>query len=230
MGVIEPLLSKSWRKYLDQEFSQEYMVLLKFFLQHEIQSGKTIYPRVNEYFKALNLTPFDKVKVIIIGQDPYHGSGQAHGLSFSVNKGVSIPPSLLNIYKELESDLGITPASHGSLESWAMQGVLLLNSVLTVEHKKPGAHQGHGWEQFTDRVILQLNEKRKNLVFVLWGAHAQKKGKCINEKCHQVIRSAHPSPLSAYRGFFGSSPFSKINKYLVEHAISPINWNLSLLE
>ncbi len=219
-------LEPSWKVHLQDEFTKEYMQALKQFLLNEKAAGKILYPKGSEYFHALDLTPFDKVKIVILGQDPYHGPGQAHGLSFSVLPGVRIPPSLLNIYKELHSDLRISPVSHGYLESWAKQGVLLLNSVLTVEHKKAASHQGLGWEQFTDRIIAELNEKREHLVFILWGSYAQKKGRFIDTDCHCVLTSVHPSPLSAHRGFFGSKPFSKANAYLVSKGIEPIDWSL----
>ena len=202
------------------------MQVLRSFLQNEKQSGKQIYPRGNEYFRSMELTSFEQVKVVILGQDPYHGPGQAHGLSFSVRPDIKIPPSLVNMYKELESDLGIAPASHGFLEHWAQQGVLLLNSVLTVEHKQANSHQGRGWEDFTDRVIAELNERREHIVFILWGSYAQKKGRFIDTNRHLVLKSVHPSPLSAYRGFFGSKPFSKTNDYLMSHGIAAVDWQL----
>ena len=202
------------------------MQQLKVFLLNEKRAGKRIYPRGCEYFRALNLTPFNNVKVVILGQDPYHGPGQAHGLSFSVKHEQAIPPSLHNIYKELNADLGLVPASHGFLEPWAKQGVLLLNSVLTVEHKQAGSHQGKGWELFTDAVIRSLVKERKNLVFILWGNYAQKKGAFIDSREHCIIRSVHPSPLSAHRGFFGSRPFSRTNDYLASKSIEPIEWQL----
>ncbi|PJE80713.1 Uracil-DNA glycosylase [invertebrate metagenome] len=224
--MSEIRLESSWLIHLEDEFSKDYMNQLKYFLMEQKQQGKSIYPKGREYFRAMDLTSFDQVKVVILGQDPYHGPDQAHGLSFSVKPGVSIPPSLINIYKELESDLGISPVKHGFLEAWARQGVLLLNSVLTVEHKQAASHQGQGWEVFTDRIITVLNEKREHIVFVLWGGYAQKKGRYIDQSKHLIIRSAHPSPLSAYRGFFGSRPFSKTNAYLAHHGMKPINWRL----
>lgn len=219
-------LESSWKARLAPEFDKPYMAALRQFLVTQKQQGKTIYPLGSEYFRALDLTPFDAVKVVILGQDPYHGPNQAHGLSFSVRHGVPIPPSLFNIYKELASDLGIAPVSHGFLESWAQQGVLLLNSVLTVEHKQAASHQGQGWEQFTDQIIAELNQHRDNLVFILWGSYAQKKGRFIDENRHKVIRAVHPSPLSVYRGFFGSRPFSQTNDYLQQCGLTPINWQL----
>ena len=222
-------LESSWKQHIQDEFCKDYMHTLKSFLVQEKQQGKTIYPRGSEYFRALDLTPFESVKVVILGQDPYHGPGQAHGLCFSVRPDVRIPPSLVNMYKELQDDLGIPPASHGFLEHWARQGVLLLNSVLTVEHKQAASHQGRGWERFTDRVIAELNEQRENLVFILWGSYAQKKGQFINEDKHRVLKSVHPSPLSAHRGFFGSKPFSQTNSYLEKYGIAPIQWQLPAL-
>ncbi|WP_419831685.1 uracil-DNA glycosylase [Endozoicomonas atrinae] len=219
-------LESSWKAMLQDEFTKEYMQTLRSFLQHEKAQGKMIYPRGAEYFRAMDLTPFEQVKVVILGQDPYHGPGQAHGLSFSVRPEIAIPPSLVNMYKELESDLGIPPASHGFLEHWAQQGVLLLNSVLTVEHKQAASHQGRGWEVFTDQVVTALNEQREHIVFILWGSYAQKKGRFIDTSKHLVLKSVHPSPLSAYRGFFGSRPFSKSNDYLRSHGIQPIDWQL----
>ncbi|MGI9277703.1 MAG: uracil-DNA glycosylase [Endozoicomonas sp.] len=219
---LDPL----WKARLQEEFDKEYMHVLRSFLVAEKSDGKMIYPKGSEYFRAMDLTPFEQVKVVILGQDPYHGPGQAHGLCFSVRPDVRIPPSLVNMYKELESDLGIPPAGHGFLEHWAKQGVLLLNSVLTVEHKQAASHQKRGWEQFTDRVITELNEKRENLVFILWGSYAQRKGQYIDRSKHLVLQSVHPSPLSAHRGFFGSRPFSQTNDYLAAHGKQPIDWHL----
>ncbi len=219
-------LESSWRSRLQGEFSKEYMQVLRSFLASEKQQGKEIYPNGIEYFRAMELTPFDDVKVVILGQDPYHGPGQAHGLCFSVQPDVTIPPSLVNMYKELESDLGILPASHGFLEHWAKQGVLMLNSVLTVEHKQAGSHQGRGWELFTDSIIAELNEKKEHLVFILWGSYAQKKGRFIDSEKHLILKSVHPSPLSAYRGFFGSKPYSQTNTYLCDHGLQPVDWTL----
>ena len=219
-------LEESWKKRLQGEFEAPYMEKLRAFLLKEKSEHKTIFPMGSEYFAALNMTPFDKVKVVILGQDPYHGPGQAHGLSFSVRQGVAPPPSLVNIYKELESDLGIPRPSHGLLEGWAQQGVLLLNSVLTVESGRAASHQGQGWELFTDRIIHVLAEEREHLVFVLWGAYAHKKGAFIDRGKHLVLESPHPSPLSSHRGFFGSKPFSKINRYLSARGEVPIRWQL----
>ena len=219
-------LETGWLSRLDSEFRQPYMGKLRDFLLAEKKAGKVIFPKGDEYFNAMNYTPFDKVKVVIIGQDPYHGPGQAHGLCFSVRKEIEIPPSLHNIYKELESDLGIRPASHGCLTSWAEQGVLLLNAVLTVEMRRPASHQGRGWEQFTDHIITVLNEQRDHIVFLLWGSYAQKKGAVIDRTRHLVLEAPHPSPLSASRGFFGCRHFSRCNAYLTEHNIKPIDWRV----
>jgi uracil-DNA glycosylase len=219
-------LDPSWKAVLGDEFQKPYMLKLKEFLKQRYQSRHVIYPQGTEYFAALNLTPFDQVKVVILGQDPYHGPNQAHGLCFSVRPGVDLPPSLRNIYKEMQADLGLTQPAHGYLESWAKQGVLLLNAVLTVEQGMAGSHAGKGWELFTDRVIAELNARRENLVFVLWGAYAQKKGQFIDRNRHLVIATAHPSPLSASRGFLGSRPFSKINEYLKKTGRTPIDWQL----
>lgn len=196
------------------------------FLISEEQLGKSIYPDNSDIFRALEACPFEKVKVVILGQDPYHGAGQAHGLCFSVQKGVKIPPSLFNIYKELQSDVGVTPPQHGHLIDWAQQGVLLLNNVLTVEDGKAGSHHNKGWEQFTDRIVEILNDKKENLVFILWGSPAQKKAAKVDSTRHFLIKSVHPSPLSSYRGFFGSKPFSKTNDYLTSRGLAPINWEL----
>lgn len=219
-------LEPSWKAHLLPEFSKPYMQDLRAFLQREQKSKKTIYPRGPEYFAALNACPFDKVKVVILGQDPYHGPRQAHGLSFSVRPGVDIPPSLVNIFKELKNDLGIEPPAHGYLQSWAEQGVLLLNATLSVEAGRAGSHQNKGWETFTDAIIDHLNRERNGLVFVLWGNYAQKKGAFIDESRHFVLKGPHPSPLSAHRGFFGCKHFSKINAYLKERGEAPIEWNL----
>ena len=198
-------LSSHWQPHFEKEWDQAYIKDLKQFLSEQKKNKALIYPQESEYFAALNLTPFNKVKVVILGQDPYHGEGQAHGLSFSVKPGVKIPPSLKNIYKELHSDLGIETPETGFLEGWAKQGVLLLNATLTVEAGKAGSHQNKGWESFTDSVINVLNEKKSGLVFMLWGSYAQKKGKVINADKHLVLKAPHPSPLSSYRGFFGLS-------------------------
>lgn len=219
-------LEPSWKAKLQDEFEKPYMKELREFLLEEKRKGKVIYPPGPEIFNAFNLTPFDKVKVVIIGQDPYHGPDQAHGLCFSVKQGVQAPPSLKNVYKELHDDCGIDIPSHGNLESWAKQGVLLLNAVLTVEQAKAAAHQGKGWETFTDKVIELLNAQKEHVVFMLWGAYAQKKGQMIDRKRHMVLRSTHPSPLSAHRGFLGSRHFSKANSYLERHGVQPVSWAL----
>ncbi|HBF28958.1 uracil-DNA glycosylase [Rhizobium sp.] len=219
-------LEESWKAAVGNEFEQPHMQSLKQFLLEEKQAGKHIFPKGAEYFRALDLTPIGQVRVVILGQDPYHGAGQAHGLCFSVQPGVRIPPSLLNIYKEMESDLGIARANHGFLEHWARQGVLLLNSVLTVEEGRAGSHQGKGWERFTDRIIHAVAEEREHVVFILWGAYAQKKAAFVDPKRHLVLKSVHPSPLSAHNGFFGSKPFSKTNAYLQSHGLEPIDWQL----
>lgn len=224
--VVDIEIEKSWKRELIEEFSAPYMQELRAFLKAELEAGRKIYPKPSEWFAAFDHTPFDKVKVVILGQDPYHGPGQAHGLCFSVKKGVKPPPSLVNIYKELKNDLGIERPPHGYLGSWADQGVLLLNSVLTVREGQPASHQGRGWEKFTDKAIHLLNEKRENLVFVLWGAYAQKKAQFVDRKRHLVITNVHPSPLSAHRGFFGSKPFSQINTYLEKTGQKPIDWQI----
>lgn len=222
-------LRPSWKSRIGGEFEKEYMQNLRQFLIREKRAGKIIYPEGNKIFNAMNLLPFEEVKVVILGQDPYHGPGQAHGLCFSVMPGVVPPPSLKNIFKEIHADLGITPANHGCLNSWAEQGVLLLNSVLTVEKNRAASHQGKGWESFTDAIINTLNREHSGLVFFLWGSYAQKKGAIIDKKRHLVLRSVHPSPLSAHRGFFGNKHFSKANSYLKEQAKSPIDWELPLM-
>lgn len=222
----KPVLEKSWDNYLAGEFEQEYMQTLKQFLRHEKDAGKVILPHSSLWFNALNTTPYESVKVVILGQDPYPTPGHAHGLCFSVLPDVSpLPKSLINIFKELNDDLGIVNTS-GHLQAWAEQGVLLLNSVLTVERGQPNSHKDRGWEQFTDKVISLLNQREEPMVFVLWGSYAQKKGAMIDGRRHMVIRSPHPSPLSAYRGFFGSRPFSKINEFLQQQGQAPIDWQL----
>ncbi len=227
MSEARPIkLHPSWLQVLGAEFEKPYMQALRAFLLTEKQAGKTIYPPGAHWFAALDTTPFEQVKVVILGQDPYHGPTQAHGLCFSVPPGVPQPPSLVNIFKELHSDLGLDAPAHGCLKHWAEQGVLLLNATLTVIAGQAGSHQGQGWETFTDRVIEVLNEQRQHLVFILWGSYAQKKGSIIDERRHCVIRSPHPSPLSAHRGFFGSKPFSRTNAYLQGHGIEPVDWRL----
>ena len=219
-------MEESWKRVLEPEFDKDYMRHLKEFLKTQYDNKKIIYPRGGEYFAAFDLAPFEEVKVVILGQDPYHGPDQAHGLSFSVRPGVRLPPSLQNIYKELHADLGYAPAKHGFLEHWAKQGVLLLNSVLTVEQGQAASHQKKGWEEFTDQAIRALNDQREHIAFLLWGAYAQKKGSFIDRSKHLVLESPHPSPLSAHRGFFGSRPFSQINEYLKSTGQEPIDWQL----
>jgi len=219
-------LDESWLKQLDQEFDQPYMDKLREFLLTRKQHRAVIYPPGAQIFNAMNSTPFEQVRVVILGQDPYHGPGQAHGLCFSVLPGVRTPPSLANIYREIHSDLGIDQPSHGSLQSWADQGVLLLNAVLTVERGQAGSHQGKGWETFTDVVVQKLNDKREGLVFMLWGSYAQKKGAVIDRRKHFVLKAPHPSPLSAYRGFLGCKHFSQANDYLQQHQQAPIDWSV----
>ncbi len=225
-AVMTIRLDESWKTALAPEFDAPYMQALKAFLQAEKARGKVIFPKGAEYFRALDLTPLNDVKVVILGQDPYHGDGQAHGLCFSVRPGVRIPPSLVNIYKELQSDLGVPPARHGYLESWAKQGVLLLNSVLTVERGNAASHQKQGWEQFTDAVIARVNEQRTPAVFMLWGAYAHRKAAFVDQSRHLVLKAAHPSPLSAHNGFFGCRHFSRANEFLVSHGVTPIDWRL----
>ena len=219
-------LHSSWLSRLQSEFDSPYMVQLKQFLQAEKDQKKIIYPPGKWIFNALDSTPFDDVKVVIIGQDPYHGPGQAHGLCFSVLPGVPFPPSLRNIFTEIQQDLGIAPPDHGCLQYWAQQGVLLLNATLTVEQSNAGSHQKKGWEQFTDAIIHRLNDEREGLVFLLWGSYAQKKASFVDEKKHLVLKSPHPSPLSAHRGFFGNKHFSSINRYLESQGRVPIDWRL----
>jgi len=219
----------SWQAVLAEQFQQPYMLALKEFLKEQKAQRKIIYPHSDNWFHALETTPLDDVKVVILGQDPYHQPGQAHGLCFSVMPGVKVPPSLVNIYKELESDLGLPRADHGYLESWAQQGVLLLNSVLTVEESSAGAHQGKGWEIFTDQIIQAVNQHCDNVVFLLWGSYAQKKGACIDQERHLVLKAPHPSPLSAHRGFLGCQHFSQANQYLQKQGKAPINWQLPSL-
>lgn len=217
-------IEESWRQRLLSQFQQPYMQQLRDFLKQQKALGKIIFPKGTEYFNAFNLTPFEQVKVVILGQDPYHGPNQAHGLCFSVQPGVALPPSLLNIFKELQRDLNIPMPNHGNLTHWAEQGVLLLNAVLTVEQGKANAHQGKGWEQFTDAVIRELNDHREGIVFMLWGSYAQKKGQFIDRKKHCVLQAPHPSPLSAHRGFLGCGHFSKANDYLKKRGLEPIDW------
>jgi uracil-DNA glycosylase len=219
-------LDPSWLKHLQSEFDAPYMADLKAFLTAEREVGKRIFPKGNEWFNALNTTPLESVRAVILGQDPYHGEGQAHGLCFSVRAGVPPPPSLVNIYKELKTDLALDPPGHGNLEAWAQQGVLLLNAVLTVEAGRAASHQGKGWERFTDAVIRVVNELPRPVVFILWGGYAQKKAAFVDASRHAVIKSAHPSPLSAHNGFLGSRPFSRANAFLTQKGQEPINWSL----
>ncbi len=219
-------LEDSWKSRLEPEFQQSYMSELREFLLSRKRAGVVIYPPGNKIFNALNSTAFEQVKVVILGQDPYHGPGQAHGLCFSVRLGVPTPPSLINIFKELESDLGVSTPDHGNLQSWASQGVLLLNSVLTVERGNAGAHQGKGWEQFTDHIVRLLNAGRDGLVFMLWGSYALKKGAVIDRERHCVLIAPHPSPLSAHRGFFGCRHFSKANEYFQQQDLEQLDWTL----
>ncbi len=219
-------LHESWLEPLRNEFSQPYMVALKSFLTAEKSGGKIIYPKGREWFHALDTTPLKQVRVVILGQDPYHGEGQAHGLCFSVREGVAPPPSLQNIFKEMKTDLGIDMPNHGNLETWAKQGVLLLNSVLTVEANRAASHAGKGWEKFTDAVIAQVNALPHPVVFILWGNYAQKKACFLDVKKHHVIKSAHPSPLSAHNGFFGSKPFSRTNDFLLSKHQPAVDWKL----
>lgn len=219
------MIGNDWDNILKDEFNKDYFKKLMLTVRDEYNK-KIIFPRKDEVFKAFRYTPYQNVKVVILGQDPYHGDGEAEGLSFSVPKNIKIPPSLVNIYKELHNDLGITPPNHGNLSSWAKEGVLLLNSVLTVIKDHAASHEGLGWETFTDNVIKLINEKDTPVVFILWGRFARSKKKLIDNPIHLVIESAHPSPLSAYNGFFNSHPFSKTNDYLISKGIRPINWEI----
>ena len=219
-------LHESWRGPLQPQFDAPYMSVLKAFLTDEKAAGKSIYPKGSEWFAALDATPLELVRVVILGQDPYHGEGQAHGLCFSVQHGVRPPPSLMNIYKEMKTDLGIDPPKHGHLSSWAEQGVLLLNSVLTVEAHKATSHQGKGWEKFTDEIIRLVNDQPHPVVFILWGSYAQKKAAFVDQSKHLVLKSVHPSPLSAHNGFLGSKPFSQANAFLKSKGRGEIDWRL----
>ncbi|MFK7975585.1 MAG: uracil-DNA glycosylase [Halioglobus sp.] len=220
-------LEPGWLGFLAEEFTQPYMVALREFLQREKSARKTIFPSGKHLFNAFNATPLEAVKVVILGQDPYHGPGQAHGLCFSVPQGLPPPPSLKNIFKEIHSELGIPVPAHGNLTHWAEQGVLLLNSVLSVESGKAASHQGRGWEQFTDRVIDVVNQQRNGVVFMLWGSYAQRKGALIDSQKHLVLKAPHPSPLSAHRGFFGCGHFLAANDYLKKTGAKPIDWALA---
>lgn len=219
-------LEDSWLERLGDQFHHEYMQKLRDFLITRKQHRAVIYPPGKQIFNALNSTPFGQVRVVILGQDPYHGPGQAHGLCFSVQPGIRVPPSLANIYREIQADLGINPPHHGYLQSWAEQGVLLLNAVLTVERGQAGSHQGKGWEIFTDAIVQLLNDERENLVFMLWGSYAMKKGAVIDRRKHLVLKAPHPSPLSAHRGFLGCRHFSSANDYLQQHQQLPIDWEI----
>lgn len=220
----------SWKPFLDPEFEKPYMQALKQFLRSEKDQHKVIFPPSSDWFHALEVTPLDQVSVVILGQDPYHQPGQAHGLCFSVKPGVRIPPSLQNIYKELKTDLGIDQPGHGFLDPWATQGVLLINAVLTVEQSNANAHQGKGWEIFTDRIIELVNQQCDHAVFMLWGSYAQKKGSGIDNQKHLVLKAPHPSPLSAHRGFLGCQHFSQANEWLISQGKTPINWQLPALD
>ncbi len=225
MEKVKPVIETSWKRELSEEFDSKYFFKLKEFLIFEKQKF-IIYPPASDIFAAFNYTPYDNVKVVILGQDPYHGKGQANGLCFSVNDNIKKPPSLQNIFKELQNDLGYTISESGNLEKWARQGVLLLNATLTVRARQAGSHQNRGWEQFTDSAIKRVSDKRENIVFILWGNYARAKRKLINTEKHLIIESPHPSPFSAHSGFFGSRPFSKTNNYLISKGIEPVNWSL----
>ncbi|MCX7120494.1 MAG: uracil-DNA glycosylase [Gammaproteobacteria bacterium] len=215
-----------WATFLSQEQQRPYFASILQFLEQERAAGKTIYPASNSIFNAIDCTPFADLKVVIIGQDPYHNPSQAHGLSFSVPEGIKPPPSLMNIFKELNNDLNIPMPKHGCLQNWANQGVLLLNSVLTVEENRPGSHANIGWQQFTDNVIQQINHHPEKIIYLLWGSYAQKKAALIDQNKHIILMAPHPSPLSVYRGFSGCGHFSKVNKLLIESGRTPINWGL----
>jgi uracil-DNA glycosylase len=223
MTTLWNRLDKNWREMIGGEFDQ-HMARIEQFLRQEKASEHKIYPDDARIFNALNSTAFENIKVVIIGQDPYHGEGQAHGLSFSVPKDIPIPPSLKNVYKEIKAEYGIDMPEHGDLTHWAEQGVLLLNATLTVRRGSPGSHQGNGWEEFTDAIIRAINQKREPVVFLLWGSYAQKKGALIDRKKHRVLEAPHPSPLSAHRGFIGCGHFKRANVYLKKHGLTPIEW------
>jgi uracil-DNA glycosylase len=227
MNNVNPDIEESWKKVLKEDFNSTYFTELKTFLKNEKETGQLIYPPGKQIFTAFNNTPFDKVKVVILGQDPYHGPGQAHGLSFSVLPGISLPPSLQNIFKEIKDDLGIQIPTSGSLEKWSKQGILLLNATLTVRANQPGSHQKKGWENFTDSVIRNLSAKRSGIIFLLWGKFAQAKESLIDTTKHFILKAAHPSPLSAYAGFFGCKHFSRTNEILVREGKTPIDWSLN---
>jgi uracil-DNA glycosylase len=220
---MDVIIEESWKARLYPEFEKDYFIRLAEFIKQEYRT-RTIYPPGNLIFNAFNLCPFESVKAVILGQDPYHGPDQAHGLCFSVQEGIDFPPSLVNIFNEIAADTGIDVPVSGNLERWARQGVLLLNATLTVRAHLAGSHQGKGWEQFTDAVINTINLEKNNIVFFLWGSYAQKKGESIDESRHLILKSVHPSPLSASRGFFGNRHFSKCNEYLIKNGIEPITW------
>lgn len=228
--ALKPLnqikLPEDWLEHLASEFDKEYMLKLKEKLMLARQHS-LVFPPAELIFNALNLTPFNLVKVVLIGQDPYHGKGQANGLCFSVNKGIKTPPSLANIYKELNSDMGLPIPTHGDLSQWAKQGILLLNATLTVSEASPGSHAGWGWEIFTDKIIEIISQKKENVVFLLWGKHAQQKSILINDSKHLILKAAHPSPFSAYNGFLGCKHFSQTNSFLISKNISPIDWKIN---
>ncbi len=224
--AINPKLDISWLAAMQDEFKKEYFIGIKLFLQKEKSAGKIIYPPGHQIFNAFNSTPFDRVKCVIVGQDPYHGRGQANGLCFSVNRGIPLPPSLVNIFKELHTDLGYQIPDHGDLSCWASQGVLLLNASLTVEASRPNSHSSIGWEKFTDAVIRKISSARRHVVFLLWGKFAQSKITLIDSSCHCILTAAHPSPYSAASGFFGCRHFSRANAYLRAHGIEEINWEV----
>lgn len=225
MTQIKPQIEESWKEILIDEFNSEYFALLKEFLVEE-KSKFTVYPSGQLIFNAFNRTPFNKVRVVLLGQDPYHGHGQAHGLCFSVPAGVAQPPSLVNIFKEINADLGVTIPKSGNLEKWAGQGALLLNATLTVRANQAGSHQGKGWETFTDNVIKKISDRRVGIIFILWGKYAQAKESLIDSQKHYILKAAHPSPFSAYNGFFGCKHFSKTNELLIRHGLTPVNWSV----
>jgi len=224
MTTLSSRLERNWHAIIGGEFDQSYMAQLEQFLRREKDAGNIIYPKDEEIFNALNLTSFENIKVVIVGQDPYHGAGQAHGLCFSVPKGIDIPRSLGNIYKEIKDEYRIQLPPHGDLTGWAAQGVLLLNETLTVQQAKAGSHQRQGWEKFTDAIIRAVNEKREHVVFLLWGSRAKKKSRLIDPKKHKVLKTSHPSPFSAHRGFLRCKHFKKANDYLKKHRLKPVKW------
>ncbi len=226
MIEIKPQIEESWNQFLENEFGSPYFKEIKEFLVSEKNANHLIYPPDSKVFSAFELTPIERLKVIIIGQDPYHGGGQAHGLSFSVPEGIRVPPSLRNIFKELHSDLGITISSSGNLENWAKQGVLLLNATLTVRANEAGSHQNRGWEKFTDAIINKISKEKENIVFILWGKYAQAKEVLIDSNRHLILKAAHPSPFAASKGFFGCKHFSKTNDFLRMKGIKEINWEV----